>query len=153
MAFAGEENLEATEVAVVTEEPRLVMTWRGKEIVNISRAFLNTNGAHQETDVFVEMPSGIASLNEAASENGTSTQPVPSDVADSAGVRAKWLEVLGDLNVCSQKGLVGIRLRQARPADRSHDLIARVQVQRRHRHVHHICHRFLLLICISFHAL
>ena len=106
MAFAGEENLEATEVAVVTEEPRLVMTWRGKEIVNISRAFLNTNGAHQETDVFVEMPSGIASLNDAASENGTSTQPVPSDVADSAGVRAKWLEVLGDLNVCSQKGLV-----------------------------------------------
>ncbi len=100
MAFANEENLEATEVAVVTEEPRLVMTWRGKEIVNISRAFLNTNGAHQETDVFVEMPSGIGSLNDISSE------PAPSDVNDSDAVRAKWLEVLGDMNVCSQKGLV-----------------------------------------------
>ena len=50
-------NLEAVEVAVVTEEKRLVLTWRGKDIVNISRAFLDTNGAHQETDVVVEMPS------------------------------------------------------------------------------------------------
>ncbi len=47
--YAKEENLEAVKVAVVTEEPRLVLTWRGKEIVNISRAFLDTNGAHQET--------------------------------------------------------------------------------------------------------
>ena len=43
-------------MAVVTEEPRLVLVWRGKEIVNIKRAFLDTNGAHQETDVEVEMP-------------------------------------------------------------------------------------------------
>ena len=50
MSYAKEENLEATEVAVVTESPRLVLVWRGKEIVNISRAFLDTNGAHQETD-------------------------------------------------------------------------------------------------------
>ena len=50
MSYAAEENLEATKVAVVTEEPRLVLIWRGKEIVNLSRAFLNTNGAHQETD-------------------------------------------------------------------------------------------------------
>ena len=56
MAYAKEENLEATEVAVVTESPRLVLEWKGKEIVNISRAFLDTNGAHQETDVEVEMP-------------------------------------------------------------------------------------------------
>ena len=48
MKYAKEENLEAVEVAVVTEEPRLVLEWRGKEIVNISRAFLDTNGAHQE---------------------------------------------------------------------------------------------------------
>jgi len=54
--YAKEENLEAVEVAVVTEEPRLILNWRGKEIVNISRAFLNTNGAHQETDVIVQMP-------------------------------------------------------------------------------------------------
>ena len=53
MAYAEEENLEATCVAEVTEDPRLVMHWRGKEIVNISRAFLDTNGAHQETDVIV----------------------------------------------------------------------------------------------------
>ena len=48
LGYAAEENLEAVEVAVVTEEPRLVVEWRGKEIVNISRAFLDTNGAHQE---------------------------------------------------------------------------------------------------------
>ena len=47
MGYAKEENLEAVEVAVVTEEPRLVLSWRGKEIVNLSRAFLDTNGAHQ----------------------------------------------------------------------------------------------------------
>ncbi len=51
LKYAKEENLEAVEVAVVTESPRLVLVWRGKEIVNISRAFLDTNGAHQETDV------------------------------------------------------------------------------------------------------
>ena len=57
MKYAAEENLEAVQVAVVTEEPRLVLIWRDKEIVNISRAFLDTNGAHQETSVLVEMPS------------------------------------------------------------------------------------------------
>ena len=53
----AEENLEAVPVAVVTKEPRLVLNWRGKSIVNLSRAFLDTNGAHQETDVFVDVPS------------------------------------------------------------------------------------------------
>ena len=56
LAYAAEENLEAVAVATVTEEKRLVMHWRGKEIVNLSRAFLNTNGAHQETNVIVEIP-------------------------------------------------------------------------------------------------
>ena len=56
MAYASEENLEATRVAVVTEEPRLVLCWRGKEIVNLSRAFLDTNGAHQETAVAAYAP-------------------------------------------------------------------------------------------------
>ena len=51
LKYANEENLEAVEVAVVTESPRLVLIWRDNEIVNISRAFLDTNGAHQETDV------------------------------------------------------------------------------------------------------
>ena len=57
LQYAAEENLEAVEVAVVTEEPRLVLNWRGKDIVNISRAFLDTNGAHQETKVVVDIPS------------------------------------------------------------------------------------------------
>ena len=92
MAYAEEENLEATCVAEVTEDPRLVMHWRGKEIVNISRAFLDTNGAHQETDVIV----GTASKVDSYFEEKT-------DVAD---VKAAWLKNLADLNVCSQKGLV-----------------------------------------------
>src|SRR5699024_8590703 len=56
LAYSAEENLEAVAVAVVTEEPRLVLEWRGKEIVNLSRAFLDTNGAHQETTANVEIP-------------------------------------------------------------------------------------------------
>ena len=92
LGYANEENLEAIPVAVVTEDPRLVLTWRGKEIVNISRAFLDTNGAHQETAVEVEIPNKEGNLFE--------ERP---DVSD---VRAKWLETLADLNVCSQKGLV-----------------------------------------------
>ena len=91
MAYAKEENLEATEVAVVTESPRLVLTWRGKEIVNLSRAFLDTNGAHQETNVAVDIPS----LEESVFQK--------QEVTD---VKVKWLDVLKDLNVCSQKGLV-----------------------------------------------
>ena len=91
LAYAEEENLEAVEVAVVTEEPRLVMNWRGKTIVNISRAFLDTNGAHQETDVTVEIPSRKDSLFKA--------EPV-------ADVKEAWINTLKDLNVCSQKGLV-----------------------------------------------
>ena len=55
LAYAAEENLEAVTVATVTESPRLVMNWRGKTIVDISRAFLDTNGAHQEADVTLEV--------------------------------------------------------------------------------------------------
>ena len=91
MSYAKEENLEATAVAVVTEEPRLVLIWRGEEIVNLSRAFLDTNGAHQETDVEVEMP-----VREGSLFNRT-------EIGD---VRETWLNTLKDLNVCSQKGLV-----------------------------------------------
>ena len=91
LAYAKEENLEAVEVAVVTETPRLVLSWRGKEIVNISRAFLNTNGAHQETTVAVDIPNREDSIL------------VKEDVDD---VKEKWLDTLKDLNVCSQKGLV-----------------------------------------------
>ena len=91
LAYAKEENLEAVEVAVVTEEPRLVLSWRGKEIVNLSRAFLDTNGAHQETAVAVDIPNRCDSVL------------AKTDVKDT---KEKWLSVLSDLNVCSQKGLV-----------------------------------------------
>ncbi len=91
MSYAKEENLEAVEVAVVTKEPRLVLYWRGKEIVNLSRAFLDTNGAHQETAVAVDIPDR---------KNSIFTREEIGDV------REKWLSVLSDLNVCSQKGLI-----------------------------------------------
>ncbi|WP_461816581.1 phosphoribosylformylglycinamidine synthase, partial [Faecalimonas sp.] len=91
LGYAKEENLEAVEVAVVTESPRLVLNWRGKEIVNISRAFLDTNGAHQETTVKVDVPNRADSIL---------VRPEVNDVKE------KWLDTLQDLNVCSQKGLV-----------------------------------------------
>lgn len=91
LAYAAEENLEAVEVAVVTEEPRLVLNWRGKDIVNISRAFLDTNGAHQEADVTVTMPD--------ENKKYFVSQPVQD-------VKTEWMDMLQDLNVCSQKGLV-----------------------------------------------
>ncbi len=91
MGYAKEENLEAVCVAVVTEEPRLVLSWRGKEIVNLSRAFLDTNGAHQETTVAVDIPNRKDSIL------------VREEVGD---VKEKWMTTLKDLNVCSQKGLV-----------------------------------------------
>lgn len=92
LKLAEEENLEAVVVAEVTEEPRLVLLWRDKVIVNISRAFLDTNGAHQETDVTVEIP---------CREDNYFEQK--KDVSD---IKGTWLGTLSDLNVCSQKGLV-----------------------------------------------
>ena len=89
LKYADEENLEATVVATVTKEPRMVINWRGKEIVNLSRRFIDTNGAHQETTVSVHMPSR------------TNT-----DHAAPTNLKELWLSVLADLNVCSQKGLV-----------------------------------------------
>lgn len=91
LAFAAEENLEAVIVAVVTEEKRLVMNWRGKTIVDISRAFLDTNGAHQEASVILEVPGREGNAFE------------KKEITD---VKKAWSDVLSDLNVCSQKGLV-----------------------------------------------
>ncbi len=100
LAYAAEENLEAVEVAVVTKEPRLVMLWRGKEIVNLSRAFLDTNGAHQETGVYVETP-----VKEENYLHKTALETVQQAV-DQGGFKAAMLATLNDLNACSQKGLV-----------------------------------------------
>ena len=100
LAYAKEENLEAIEVAEVTADPRLVLVWRGKEIVNLSRAFLDTNGAHQEASVSVDMPSV---------ENNYLTQIPLAKVEENVkkgDYKAAWLAELADLNVCSQKGLV-----------------------------------------------
>ncbi len=108
LRYAAEENLEATPVAVVTEEPRLVLNWRGKPVVNISRAFLDTNGAHQETDVKVLMPSKednylnkFASLGVRDVLAGKRSSELTGEDFVSA-MRAS----LADLNTCSQKGLV-----------------------------------------------
>ena len=100
LAYASEENLEAVAVAVVTKEPRLVLKWRGEEIVNISRAFLDTNGAHQETSVCVDMPE--------PEENYLKKTAVPAveEALEQGDVKKAWLALLNDLNVCSQKGLV-----------------------------------------------
>lgn len=92
LAFAEEENLEAIVAAEVTCEPRLVMIWRNQTIVDISRAFLDTNGAHQETDVEVTMPSKEDNYF--------------ANTESAADLKKTWLNILGDLNVCSQKGLV-----------------------------------------------
>ena len=100
LGYAAEENLEAVEVAVVTEEPRLVLEWRGKEVVNISRAFLDTNGAHQETSVAVEMPNPEENyLDKIAAWK-------VAEAVEKGDIKAAWLAELADLNVCSQKGLV-----------------------------------------------
>ncbi len=132
MKYASEENLEATAVAVVTEEPRLVMHWRGKTIVDVSRAFLDTNGAHQECTVEVDVPdapktwgilagfgdpanAGCGDAKALESADAGCASPVgktefkvtiPTDVKDAEGIRKAWLSTLADLNVCSQKGLV-----------------------------------------------
>lgn len=91
LEFAAEENLEAVPVAVVTEEPRLVLNWRGKTIVDLSRAFLDTNGAHQESSVLVEVPTNEGNVFERK---------------EAGDVKEHWLTLLSGLNVCSQKGLV-----------------------------------------------
>ncbi len=87
MELAGMENLEATVVAKVTEEPRLVMSWRGKKIVNISREFLNSNGAPKHINVKVAKPA-------------LHTKPVYDSFTEGMKATAQ------DLLVCSRRGLV-----------------------------------------------
>ncbi len=94
---AREENLEATRVAVVKAEDRLRMLWRGNTIVDISREFLNTNGAKQTCRVMVTQP---------AEEKGYFKE-LPYEINDcSDDIEKAWLKNLQRLNVCSQKGLV-----------------------------------------------
>lgn len=109
LAFAEEENLEAVAVAEVTKEPRLVMYWRDKVIVDISRAFLDTNGAHQEAAATVAMPKE----NENYFKTGaayvaaeTKKQAAEKNEDKNDDIKAEWLSMLADLNTCSKKGLV-----------------------------------------------
>ena len=88
-ALASQENLEATVVAEVTEEPRLKMSWNGNVIINLTREFLNSNGAPKHASVEVENGEVVGmGLTQSYTDLGQ-----------------KWREVLADLNVCSQKGL------------------------------------------------
>lgn len=97
---AAKENLEAVPVAVVTKSPRLVLKWRGKEIVNISRAFLDTNGAHQETAVSVDIPTEEGNYFKKNADEKASS------LAEAGKTKDAFLTALSDLNSCSQKGLV-----------------------------------------------
>ena len=94
--FSDEENLEATPVAVVTEQPRLIMKWRGNEIVQMNRAFLDTNGVRQHVTAVIAQPDTakryLAEIPAAVKACGEDLQKA-------------WLTNLQDLNVCSQKGL------------------------------------------------
>ncbi len=91
IAFAEEENLEATIVAEVVEEPRIKMYWRGNLIVDIAREFLDTNGDVKNATVQVVKPEEEKSYFKQES------------VKD---IKTKWEEIITDLNCCSQKGLV-----------------------------------------------
>jgi phosphoribosylformylglycinamidine synthase len=93
MAAAKEENLEATVVAEVSEDPRLVMYWRGEKIVDISRAFLDTNGIPQKTSVKVEGIEAVSPFNEAPK------------AVEGKNIHDAWLANLDRLNVCSEEGL------------------------------------------------
>ena len=94
LKFADEENLEAVVVAEVTKEPRLVMEWRGKEIVNISRAFIDTNGARSEAKARVKAPAPDRFYENHSRE------------FEGKSLKEAWLSVLSDLNACGKKGLV-----------------------------------------------
>jgi phosphoribosylformylglycinamidine synthase len=94
--YAKEENLEATIVARVTSDNRLRMLWRGETILDISREFLNTNGAKRETNVLVSKPN----------EGENYFRKLPSQIKDKEDLKEAWISMLGDLNAASQKGLV-----------------------------------------------
>ncbi len=87
MAEAKKENLQATVVADVVDEPRLKMNWNGNTIVNLSRDFLNSNGATKYTDIVIE-------------------DPVFTDDETFTDSAETWTEIMSNLNVCSQKGLI-----------------------------------------------
>jgi phosphoribosylformylglycinamidine synthase len=97
IAAARQENLEATSVAVVTKEARLKMNWRGKAIVDISREFLDTNGAPKTNSVKVSSPDMLEGFFEGARDRKAHKD---------SSVKELWISILEDINICSQRGLV-----------------------------------------------
>jgi phosphoribosylformylglycinamidine synthase len=92
LALAAEENLEATVVATVAEHGRLRMHWRGQQVVDLSREFLNTSGVRQKARAVIAQPASARYIDQ--------TVPAEKDIAKA------WTQVMGDLNVCSKKGLI-----------------------------------------------
>ncbi len=87
MELAEKENIESSIVAVVTEEERLIMNWNGKDIVNLSREFVNSNGAEKHIDIAVTKPNSFEKV-------------------EAFDFKTSYKELVCDLNVCSQRGLV-----------------------------------------------
>ncbi len=92
MKYCDEENLECTIVADVTDTNRLIMTWRGETIVDISRDFLNTNGASQQQEAVVTAPTEKSYFRRGS--------------ASADNFKDQWLEAISTLNTASQQGLV-----------------------------------------------
>ncbi len=95
ISLCEEENLEAVKIADVTKEKRVVMMWRGKKIVDLSREFIDTNGVLQETEIAVTAPD----------EEKDYFTHIPEKL-EVENIKEAWLNNLSDLNVCSQKGLI-----------------------------------------------
>ena len=108
--YAHQENLEATLVAKVSSNPRLIMHWRRQAIVDLSREFLDTNGVKQKTRVRVSQPEAkqnyFSKLPELVAEKITSYNSENNPENRGSLLKEAWLANLSDLNVCSQKGLV-----------------------------------------------
>ena len=110
--LAHAENLEATVVATVTEEPRLVMNWNGKKIVDISRAFLDSNGAEKHITVQAPRADWMAASREAGTACGANS-PAPAAEPQAPQIAAyaaddfagRMRALAGDLNICSRRGL------------------------------------------------
>ncbi len=94
IAASEKENLEAIAVATVTEEKRMVLNWEGNTIVDMNREFIETNGATSETTIHVDEPSQKNYFQDRLSEAKTK-----------GTLKEQWINLMSDLNVCSQKGL------------------------------------------------
>ena len=120
MRLAADENLQCVQVATVTEEPRLVMNWNGNKIVDISREFLNSNGADKHIEITPEAPGdwegtsffskAVADAKEVleearAIENGAEAAAKKNEAIEICGFEKLYERIASDLNTCSKRGL------------------------------------------------